>query len=154
MVTDQEDAKMRSASAIMVSALVVGIAIFLGVCWFLWQQDPPREAAESTPLLSNIAAGMLVLSLFVRLLARKVMLGKEKGAAMFALGGGAILEFGGLFGCVAYLLEGTPLALGVAVAAMLLIVVLQFPTAARWEAWSRSARTRDLDVPDSFESGL
>jgi len=155
----EESDRMRANLQVIVGTLAVGVAVFLAIVWFLWHREVPREVAESAPLLSNLAAAMLVGALMVRFVVRRVVPKLDEGWPQFVVAGAAIIEFAGLFGWTAYLLEGTDLAFGVALVSIPLMLVLQFPTQARWEQWTGGTRVEDpfradsFNLPDSYDIG-
>lgn len=159
---------------IIAGSLLLSVLIFLGVVLFLVQQEggglnPP----QGPPVLTYVCLGFFVAQFLVWFFLPPQMIktgvGKiAEGAwepppgappALFAsdtgkllavlqsarLVGWALMEGVAFFGCIAYLLEAEPAALGVTGAA-LLVNLLTFPTRGNVRRWLETQRTRISDL--------
>ncbi len=157
--------RLRSMQ-IIAAVLPLGVVVFLVICLFLVQNNgqglaPPQNGVPVVSLIALILlAGTAPLAyLLPPLITRNIVQGihaassQQSGAfetaeakllpvkqttMIIAL---ALLEGAAFLGCNAYLLEGQPLALVVVIVALLLMLI-QFPTRTRVQAWLR--RQTDL----------
>lgn len=119
--------------------LILGPAIFLGIVIFLRHGRAGFEGSGTAPLLTYVSAGVALLGTGAGLL-----LPRPTGAAGARLRSWAIVrmalaEGGALFATIAYLLEGLPLALCVALLALAVMAGLLLPTPGRVRTWSESS---------------
>ncbi len=162
-MTDDPDNPVSSAQVrvmqIMAAALVIGPTFFLALSLFLVQVQNRGQglAPPSAPVLTILAAAMFVIStatafvvpgLVVRYRLQRIASGAEPDAVSQVRAlpikemiiGRALHEGAAFLGCIAYLMEAQPLALGVAGLAILLMLI-RFPTEYRVKTWMR----RQLD---------
>lgn len=156
---------------IIAGALVLGLAVFLGIVVFLVQvqnQGRPLGQAQGAPVMSILALGMLAVLAVMSVVLPDVMmrqyvrgtarghfpspqsdadwlLGLRQTTLILSL---ALLEGPAFFCCIAYLLEGRFYTLGGALLAILLMGS-RFPTEAGLRAWLR----RQLDALDAQRGG-
>lgn len=135
--------------------------------------EPVLTMVAFAALIAAVVASMLVPMFMVRRAVRDISMGKWKDlpqnqptpdvdsiaiklltvkqTAMIV--GSAQLEGSGFLACLAYLIEGEPLALSAAIVAVALMVV-RFPTRQRLQAWlvRRAAEIDRLRQSTSFEA--
>jgi hypothetical protein len=135
---------------IICGALLLGIAVFAGFAVFFRQQN--NNPAPAGPLISYTAIGFAVATLAARLLvlamleatARRTLTGQKNQMdpkrwldfyQTRMIVGTALLEGAAFCALLAYMLEGTPWTVGMAVLLWVAIAWLHFPTRDRVAAW-------------------
>jgi hypothetical protein len=154
---------------IITVALVLGVAVFLGIVLYLVQvqnqgrgtMTPPPDL----PVLSLMAAGFLAVLTVASFLVpagvvRKSLRGitdtnwePDLGVYQVALIVGlAMLEGACFFNCIAYLLEAQPYTLG-CIGIGLLLMLARFPTESRVRLWRDNQKERLAQAPREMGSG-
>lgn len=118
--------------------LILGPAIFLGIVIFLRHGRAGFEGSGTAPLLTYVSAGVALLGTMAGLLLPRPAGAEGARLRSWAIVRMALAEGGALFATVAYLLEGLPLALCVALLALAVMAGLLLPTRGRVRAWSQS----------------
>jgi hypothetical protein len=138
---------------IIISAMLVGIVVFLGIVLVLHQQGLFGVPPAPISVVSLVAAGQFVICFAVWLILPPGLI--QSGLVRIArsaadpvsdlrqllilrqttlIVGGALMEGAAFTALIGYLLEKQPYALGIALACVLLIVVT-FPTFDRITQW-------------------
>src|SRR5271165_3121624 len=174
MAADTQFLPRLRAMQIIVFAMLAGQVVFLSIIYFVAANK--AQAPPTPPLLSWMALGLFVLQLpltviiptaLIRAAVQRIATGtwqvpSEANPESFAtdedklmavrlnslLVAMALLEGAGFFGCIAYLLEGQLLALLV-VAAVVVVMVARFPTAAGVRAWLERQTQRLVELRQS-----
>jgi len=160
--------KSLTAVQVIVAALVLGVAVFIGIL-LVWRRGEAPQEPQLTWLLVGVGAADVVVLFLVRLMVlgrarQRIADGTWKPPGKAAQGYQDLLEAGdagrlvvawvtatiltaagmegaALLGCVAYLLEGQPAAL-VAAGFFGLLLALQMPTRGRLDQWLESELLR------------
>lgn len=150
MTRNPAGAPTLASVQIVVGALAAGLTVFAGVAAFLGPSASPAGAPRTWTLLvagftvANLIAVTLVTRLSVvrarqrylaGLLSRDRLLGEF---LILSLLRGALVEAPGLFGCVAYIVGAVPVGLPVALACVIALLALVFPTRGRFESYSEA----------------
>lgn len=134
---------------IIVGALAMGVATFLGISFQIWQAPAPGQKKDLLPVLTFTSYGMLTMAIIGSFVLPRVIMtnwrkkmlaeGVSDDALLAALQtktivGCALLEGAAFASIMAYGMEGTALCLAGAVV-MLIGILMHMPTVSRVQNW-------------------
>lgn len=126
----------RRGIQVIAIAFLMGPLMFLAIVVFLASRPdferPDHDFLTKATVLAALAAVGAHVFYTRRLEAARGDAGRVRGAFVIR---GALAEGAALFACVAHMVEGRLLSAAVAGAVIVFMIALQFPTAARLDAW-------------------